>query len=193
MSRFFTLAGAAVVALAALPASAYTITFANLPGSNGDTFAAPYSEGGYTVTPTSGSVKVAKQYGNPIPDLFFVGTGGSITVTGGLFTLSSFDAGLGSAFGNSTYTITGSLNGTQDYFATYVNSTAAFNTITTGSGATLFDTLTFALSTTSSSANIDNIVVNAAAVPEPASWAMFIGGFGLIGAVARRRTSVSFA
>jgi len=31
-------------------------------------------------------------------------------------------------------------------------------------------------------------------VPEPASWAMFIGGFGLIGAAARkRRTSVEFA
>lgn len=32
------------------------------------------------------------------------------------------------------------------------------------------------------------------AVPEPASWAMFIGGFGLVGAgMRRRRTSVSFA
>ena len=32
-----------------------------------------------------------------------------------------------------------------------------------------------------------------AAVPEPASWAMFIGGFGLIGSgLRRRRTSVSF-
>ena len=35
---------------------------------------------------------------------------------------------------------------------------------------------------------------NAAAVPEPASWAMFIGGFGLVGsAMRRRRTSISFA
>jgi hypothetical protein len=33
-----------------------------------------------------------------------------------------------------------------------------------------------------------------AAVPEPASWAMFIGGFGLVGgAVRRRKASVSFA
>jgi PEP-CTERM motif len=33
------------------------------------------------------------------------------------------------------------------------------------------------------------------AVPEPASWAMMIGGFGLIGAAARRRSrpAVSFA
>jgi hypothetical protein len=32
-----------------------------------------------------------------------------------------------------------------------------------------------------------------AAVPEPASWAMMIGGFGLLGAAARRRTTVAFA
>ena len=33
------------------------------------------------------------------------------------------------------------------------------------------------------------------AVPEPATWAMMIGGFGLIGAAARRRTraNVTFA
>ena len=36
--------------------------------------------------------------------------------------------------------------------------------------------------------------VRPGAVPEPTSWAMFIGGFGLIGAgMRRRRTSVSFA
>ena len=34
----------------------------------------------------------------------------------------------------------------------------------------------------------------AAAVPEPASWALFIGGFGAIGfGLRRRRTSISFA
>jgi hypothetical protein len=34
---------------------------------------------------------------------------------------------------------------------------------------------------------IDNFSLSAAAVPEPASWAMLIAGFGLVGAVARRR------
>jgi hypothetical protein len=35
----------------------------------------------------------------------------------------------------------------------------------------------------------------AAAVPEPATWAMMIGGFGLIGAASRRRarTSITYA
>jgi hypothetical protein len=43
---------------------------------------------------------------------------------------------------------------------------------------------------------LDNIVVNAntTAAPEPASWAMMVAGFGLVGAaVRRRRTNVAFA
>jgi hypothetical protein len=38
---------------------------------------------------------------------------------------------------------------------------------------------------------VDNIAV--AAVPEPATWAMMIGGFGLIGAAARRRVRTTIA
>ena len=37
---------------------------------------------------------------------------------------------------------------------------------------------------------IDNVALNvtpSVAVPEPASWAMLIAGFGLVGAAARRR------
>jgi hypothetical protein len=34
---------------------------------------------------------------------------------------------------------------------------------------------------------IDNFSLSAATVPEPASWAMLIAGFGLVGAAARRR------
>ncbi len=43
---------------------------------------------------------------------------------------------------------------------------------------------------------LDNVSVNAlpGAVPEPATWAMMIGGFALAGAAMRRRkTAVSFA
>ena len=41
----------------------------------------------------------------------------------------------------------------------------------------------------------DQIVVNfdTGAVPEPASWAMMIGGFAIAGAALRRRTTVAFA
>jgi PEP-CTERM motif len=39
---------------------------------------------------------------------------------------------------------------------------------------------------------IDNLTIGAAgAVPEPASWAMLIAGFGLVGATARRRRAVT--
>lgn len=42
--------------------------------------------------------------------------------------------------------------------------------------------------------SIDNLVVTAAAVPEPASWALMIGGLGVMGgAVRRRRATVRLA
>lgn len=46
------------------------------------------------------------------------------------------------------------------------------------------------LATVDSTAFIDNVALNvtpSAAVPEPASWAMLIAGFGFVGAAARRR------
>jgi len=44
--------------------------------------------------------------------------------------------------------------------------------------------------------NLDNVVVEAnGAVPEPASWALMLGGFGLVGGAmrSRRKAAVSFA
>lgn len=41
---------------------------------------------------------------------------------------------------------------------------------------------------------LDNLVLTAdRAVPEPATWAMMVGGFGLVGAAVRRRTPASLA
>lgn len=40
---------------------------------------------------------------------------------------------------------------------------------------------------------LDNVALDVSAVPEPASWAMMIAGFGLAGAAVRRRTSVKTA
>ena len=39
----------------------------------------------------------------------------------------------------------------------------------------------------------DSLVVRGATVPEPASWAMLIAGFGLVGAAARRRRAAAVA
>lgn len=58
---------------------------------------------------------------------------------------------------------------------------------------------TFQLSFGTSSADnvgplLDNVLVTQAAVPEPATWAMMLGGMALIGsAMRRRKTAVSFA
>lgn len=38
---------------------------------------------------------------------------------------------------------------------------------------------------------LDNVSVDSGIVPEPATWAMFIAGFGLIGLVARRRRALA--
>jgi hypothetical protein len=40
---------------------------------------------------------------------------------------------------------------------------------------------------------LDNVSLDVTAVPEPASWAMMIVGFGLVGAVSRRRQAKRFA
>ena len=57
----------------------------------------------------------------------------------------------------------------------------------TFSGQDAFDFSGLRLSSTSNAFEIDNIAVNA--VPEPATWAMFILGFGLLGGVLRARTA----
>ena len=79
-----------------------------------------------------------------------------------------------------------------------------YNTFLTAGNpnAPVFLTGTFALSTTPRNGGprpADDYVVRvtnlAGAVPEPASWALMIGGFGVVGASMRRRarTSVRFA
>ena len=89
---------------------------------------------------------------------------------------------------NSTFNVAG---GAADAFTTF--SPSVFANLTS---------LTFTYSATSSDHefSLDNIVLSpgvAAAVPEPASWAMMIGGFGMIGGAMRRqrkvKTTVSFA
>lgn len=49
-----------------------------------------------------------------------------------------------------------------------------------------FTTVTFA-AVRNDGFSIDNVSFGGGAVPEPASWAMLIAGFGLVGAMARRR------
>ncbi|UAK25065.1 PEPxxWA-CTERM sorting domain-containing protein [Sphingomonas nostoxanthinifaciens] len=61
--------------------------------------------------------------------------------------------------------------------------------------APVFNTGTFTLnSIVSGQSSLTISVAPAASVPEPATWAMFIGGFGLVGsAMRRKKAAVSFA
>ncbi|WP_294195782.1 PEPxxWA-CTERM sorting domain-containing protein [uncultured Sphingomonas sp.] len=182
------LTGALAASLVGGSASAATITFDDLPGSNRSPFTTSYSEAGFTLSYVSGSIYTAKNFGNPTPDLYFSNSA-AFDITGGVFTLGSFDGAVASGFGDVSYAITGFLNG-QNVFSRTVSTTRdSFTTLSPGAGNQSFDRVRFSMSTTSSSANIDNINVTAVrgAVPEPATWAMMIAGFGAIGFAMRRR------
>jgi hypothetical protein len=79
------------------------------------------------------------------------------------------------------------LNGTDDFYFTFDASatgpTNAMLSFTSASYATPF-TATNAIVTP---------IATAAAVPEPATWAMFIGGYGLVGVGMRRRQRLGMA
>lgn len=82
--------------------------------------------------------------------------------------------------GASVYNVTGAGTGATDWMFQTVNFTI---------GAP--GTLSFAALGTSDSLGGYIEDVSLAAVPEPATWAMMIGGFVLVGATARRRTSAT--
>jgi hypothetical protein len=185
-----------VIAAASAQAGTTTIDFNTLGGANGDPFT-PYSENGFTVTPTAGSWFVAQSFGNPVPDIFAGPVGNPTTSTvevtkngGGTFDLISTDFATNN--GTSDFTFTGFLGGGLVFTTTgpippgppfmfftegnpFSNSPidTAFITITPTGGPT--------------SMNLDNIVLTTT-IPEPSSLVM-AGIASLLGLalVSRRR------
>ena len=117
------------------------------------------------------------------------------TVAGRLYTVS-FDNG---AFGQGSQALIASLNGV---------SQGSYNGLVTNNVDTTFTTQTFsfvgdgaqatlAFHVTTSPDNVDALLdnVSVSAVPEPATWAMMIIGFGAVGGAARsaRRRQAAFA
>ncbi len=86
------------------------------------------------------------------------------------------------------------LNGTSNYSVAYSLQLGAYDTITVGGNSFVAEGLKFfinplVLTAGSNQSSIGKLTatVAAAAVPEPASWALLIAGFGGVGAMLRRR------
>ena len=117
-------------------------------------------------------------------------------VGGGAFSLNSFDFGNGYPNGNGPYngfdsvsslTLTGTLMGGGTVTQTYSINQLAFQTLNVNSSFANLSSVTFDAFGLDNRAAYDNIVVNNAAVPEPATLALF--GMGMAGlAMSRRRT-----
>ena len=191
--------GALLLLTAAGSANAQTITFGTLPGSNGDFFAGSYSEAGYDVSLLSGTICVAKSFGNPVPDFFGGLTCGSASVApvtlsvtksgGGLFQFVGAD--LASNNGSSNYTFAGYVATVSQYSAGGVVATGGFNTRAGSAPGTSIDELRIVLSTNNASSyNIDNIQLSMSAatvVPEPASFLLLAAGLAGLGYARRKR------
>ncbi len=107
--------------------------------------------------------------------------------TGGTYFLPTFGAGVEPPFGNlgSTEFIGASIAGNAPW-TTYFYS---FNPTSAGSFQVRFATT----SADKIGPLLDNVLVTQGAIPEPATWAMLIAGFGMVGVAARRRTRAAQA
>lgn len=110
------------------------------------------------------------------------------TILGRLYTVT-FDYG---ALGAGSESLTVSAGGSQTVVNPVANNnldqtftTTSFSFVGTGSSATLS---AFSGGVDNVDAILDNVSVTA--VPEPATWAMMLGGFGMLGAAARRRSGM---
>jgi len=193
----------AVATLLAAPAAAVTVTFENTDYGYHDQGFAPPGEPGIFFTAGAGN---GLYIGN-----IYAGQGRSLAAFIGssyiIGTFTDLQSTMSLTFGNKQTGISpGDLatltlfNGLTQVGLTTValNGTSAMDQSISYSGAT-FDRFTFAYTDSvgnlrDAEETIDNLDSAAPPAPEPASWAMMIGGFGVIGGALRRRreTAVRF-
>ncbi len=177
-----SIAALALLAAAGAAQAAIVVTFNAAPVN---TVFGSYSEAGYNFSYTGGGIAYTWDAGSPnsngTPNLILgFSPVDEITITkvgGGVFTLISADLAVSwySVVSPNTITVNGSVFGIDSTLTTY-----AFNTTGTS----------FTISGLASNDGYwvgDNFTFSGTAVPEPASWAMLIAGFGLTGAAMRRR------
>lgn len=202
--RFEHYAMSALALLTAGGAQANTITFDDMPYHGFQPFTT-YTEDGLTATVTSGQYYQGAPTGGPsapsspaiLTGFFNATQDATLTITGpSLFQFDSFDYFDGSSDGSTdTFTVAGFLDGvllyslSGDFIPNQEEGGSA--TLVTVSGFNGFTVDEVQIST---SANyqlfIDNITATAVeaapGVPEPATWAMMIAGFGMVGSALRR-------
>jgi hypothetical protein len=212
-SRFVAVAAALTLGVlgAGLPAHAATITFEAAPFGGG--FTGPITESGFTYTKASGGLFV-ESFGHPGHDMegTAIEGGGVLDIvqsSSGAFTFFSLDyaAYAGTGVGSQTLHITGYLGGLAVGADTYTlantsSASPAFSNWTLESASSLagvkIDDLKITLNggLTDSSLffqAVDNVVLGSATVPEPATWAMMLVGFGAVGATLRARRGMASA
>jgi hypothetical protein len=178
MLKFLRLMAAALLGLAALPAAAH-------PGAPAPTYAYTFSGTNALGNAVTGNVTFStSDTANSDGSFNILGTSGSLTTAGVEYTFS----GPSSWFGADNTIMPGvtglfSLDGTSADFANGESiNFYAFNrgdTVSTGS-------------TDAFTVTLDSFAA-AGAVPEPATWAMLILGFGLVGGALRRRQATRAA
>lgn len=213
MKAFVALA-AMTVAFVAVPASAVTIAVANAsfetlpPGGlpfgcgAGCSFSTDIIPGWVTTGATGQFQPGTAGFYNFVPDGLTVAysNGGSITQTVGVTAVAGTTYTLSTAFGvrndlSSPATIR-LLVGSNSILATgTVPSSGNWSIYTasyTATGADVGGAISIALDSLGSQGGFDNVQLSAM-VPEPASWALLIAGFGLTGAAMRRRRATALA
>jgi hypothetical protein len=182
MKMFLALA-ATTAALMSTGASAATMTFARLaPDSYSGT---SYTEDGITARSVQGQF-----WGYPNGGVLHLDPSGysnaiyDFTFGGGIFNLASLDVSFASSGAIGTFSAYDA--------ADALIGTSSFNASSTGSRTFNLSGITrLRLVDTGNHFSIDNLVLNAAAVPEPATWAMMILGMGAVGYAMRRRIKAS--
>jgi hypothetical protein len=196
----------AFLAMASVPATATNITFADVLGPNGDTaqqhdgFDFLFSAGGWAVSPDS-TLIVPGLVSNGTSRLILSGSlnalPGQVTLTqigGGAFTVARFDAASAFIGTSGQITVTG-IRGDSSEVQQVFSVTDQFATYNLSNSFTNLAAIRFAEIDINDFRDqglaLDNITSVGAAVPEPASWAMLITGFGLVGAATRRRRAAA--